>query len=66
MGKTVPEVLRFLRLETFATISISRNERDKMSDRGPYRKELDRLRARYWPIKFKDLGFQLAEMFRKK
>ena len=34
--------------------------------RGPYRKKLDRSRARDKPIKFEDLGIRSAQMLEKK
>ena len=38
------------------------NSADKNPDRGPYRKKLDRLRARDQPIRFEDLRFRPAEI----
>ena len=37
-----------------------------MGARGPYRKKLDRSRARDKPIKFEDLGIRPAQMLEKK
>ena len=42
------------------------NRADKNPDRGPYRKKLDRLRARDKPIRFEDLRFRPAEILQKK
>ena len=41
-------------------------EQEKNPARGPYRKKLDRSRARDQPIKFEDLGIQPAQMLEKK
>ena len=39
---------------------------EQILDRGPYRKKPDRLGARDYPIRFKDLGFLPAKMLQKK
>ena len=41
-------------------------EREKNPARGPYRKKLDRSRARDQPIKFEDLGIRPVQMLEKK
>ena len=41
-------------------------EREKIPAHGPYRKKLDRSRARDKPIKFEDLGIWPAKMLEKK